>query len=65
MSIAELEKAVAQLPPKELDQFSKWFEGFASDQWDKQLEGDIASGKLDRLANKADKDFEVGRCTEL
>jgi hypothetical protein len=65
MSITELEKAVAQLPPKELVQFSKWFEEFVSTQWDKQFESDVASGKLERLGRKADKDFESGRCTPL
>jgi len=65
MSLAELEKAVATLPPKELSEFSTWFEEFLSDQWDKKLEADIAAGKLDRLAAQADEDFEAGRCTAL
>jgi len=65
MSVIELEKAVAQLPPKELVQFSKWLEEFISTQWDKQFESDVAAGKLEHLGRKADKDFESGRCTPL
>ncbi|MDD5262671.1 MAG: hypothetical protein PHD76_12570 [Methylacidiphilales bacterium] len=65
MSVAELEKAVSLLPPQELSLFSQWFEEFVADQWDKQFEADVASGRLDRLALKADEDFEAGRCTPL
>ena len=65
MSVAELEKAVSRLPPQELSLFSKWFEEFVADQWDKQFEADVASGRLDHLARKADEDFEAGRCAPL
>lgn len=65
MSIIELEKAVSTLPPEELSEFSSWFEEFIADQWDKRFEADVAAGRLDHLAQKADKDFEAGRCTEL
>jgi hypothetical protein len=65
MSVTELKKAVVQLPPKELKQFSKWFEELLSTQWDKQFESDVAAGKLERLGRKADEDFESGHCTPL
>ncbi len=65
MSVKEIEQAVATLPPEELSAFSTWFEEFLADQWDKRFEADVASGKLDHLADKADKDFEAGRCTRL
>ncbi len=65
MSVAELEKAVSQLPPQDLTRFSNWFEEYLADQWDKKFEADVASGKLDPLARKADEDFEAGRCTPL
>ena len=65
MSLAELEKAVATLPPEEFSEFSSWFEDFLAEQWEKKLEADVATGKLDSLADKADKDFEAGRCGAL
>ena len=65
MSVADLEKAVSQLPPQDLTRFSAWFEEYLADQWDKKFEADVASGKLDKLARKADDDFEAGRCTSL
>ena len=65
MSAIELENAVQQLPPDELAQFARWFEHFAADLWDKLIEADIFAGRLDKLAAKADLDFESGRCTPL
>jgi hypothetical protein len=65
MSVLELEQAISQLPSEELSRFAKWFEEFMADEWDRQIERDIADGKLDHLARKADEDFEAGRCTPL
>jgi hypothetical protein len=64
-TVQEIEKAVAHLPKPELDKFREWFEEFDADLWDRQLEKDVRSGKLDALADQALKDLEEGRCTEL
>ena len=65
LSISEIEKSISSLPPEALAQFRAWFEAFDADQWDRQLEADAKSGKLDRLADQARADFEKGRCKEL
>jgi hypothetical protein len=65
MSVKELETEVTRLTKPELDAFIQWFEDFVSDLWDKQIETDIAKGKLDHLAKQADTQFETGRCTPL
>lgn len=65
MSVSELEKAISELPAEQLSQFAHWFEEYMADQWDRQIEQDAQSGKLDHLAAKADKDFEAGRCKPL
>jgi hypothetical protein len=65
MSVDELESAVSRLSPDELARFSDWFENFIADQWDRQIESDIAAGRLDAAGKKADEDFEAGRCTPL
>lgn len=46
MSLAELEKAVANLTPEELSEFSNWFEDFLAEQWEKRFEMDATIGKL-------------------
>ena len=53
MGIQELEQAVAELPPKELARFYKWFEEFDAQSWDKQWKTDAESGKLDKIAEQA------------
>jgi hypothetical protein len=65
MSAIELEQVVKNLPPQELRAFSEWFEQYTSDKWDEQIERDILSGRLNDLADKADKDFEAGRVSPL
>lgn len=65
MSLQELEDAVAHLPADQLKAFAAWFDEFLSDAWDRRIESDAASGKLDASARRADDDFEAGRCTPL
>jgi hypothetical protein len=65
MKIEELEAAVAQLSDEKLAEFSKWFEEFMADQWDRQIEADILAGRLDAAGQRADEDFIAGRATPL
>jgi hypothetical protein len=65
MSVDDLEKAVASLPPDQFASFREWFEAFAADQWDRQIGRDIKAGKLDRFAEEAVADFNGGRSREL
>jgi len=65
MSIQELEKAVTQLPTPELAQFTAWFEEYQANLWDKQIEQDALSGRLDALAEQANREFEAGHCHPL
>jgi hypothetical protein len=65
MSIQELERAVAQLPPKDLARFRAWFDEFDAQVWDRQFEADAKSGKLDRIAEQALYDYRAGKAKEL
>jgi hypothetical protein len=65
MSVLELEQAVSQLPAEELSQFATWFEEYMADEWDKQIERDVAAGKFDRIIAKVDADIDAGRSTPL
>jgi len=65
MGIEELQSAVAQLPSEDLDRFSRWFEEFLAEQWDRRIEADILAGRLEAAGRRADDEFEAGRCTPL
>ena len=60
-----VEQVVAQLSAEELAKFRRWFAEFDSDAWDKQLEQDVASGKLDVMAAEALADYRAGPVREL
>jgi hypothetical protein len=65
MNVEELQSAVAQLPGEELDRFSRWFEEFLAEQWDRHIEADILAGRLDAAGQRADEEFEAGHCSPL
>ena len=65
MTISEIEQAITELSPKELNCFRAWFEEFDAKAWDEQFEQDASSGKLDKFANKAISDFRAGKAKEL
>jgi hypothetical protein len=66
MTTAEdIEKAVEQLPPRELARFRAWFEAFDAKKFDAAIERDARAGKLDALAEGALAAHRAGRSREL
>lgn len=59
--LEELEQRIRNLPPKELARFRAWFLEFDHQVWDRQIEADAASGKLDGLVNEAMADYKAGK----
>ncbi|MGM4907844.1 hypothetical protein AB8B21_19650 [Tardiphaga sp. 866_E4_N2_1] len=64
-NVEDIEKAVESLPPAELERFRAWFEAFEAERFDRQIEADALSGRLDRLAEEALKAHRDGRTREL
>jgi len=64
-TVAEITGAVKRLPKKDLARFRKWFVEYDAAAWDKQLEADVAAGRLDALANEALREHKAGRTTNL
>lgn len=65
MSVSEIKEAVMKLSTEELTDLMKWFEEFSESQWDKQIEEDFESGKLDHLIKQARQEFRQGKCQEI
>jgi hypothetical protein len=65
MTIEDIEKAVAKLPPDQLAEFRAWFDEFDAARFDQRIERDADAGKLDRLAEQAIEDLRKGPAREL
>ena len=48
-AIHQLEEAVRTLSTEERAAFRAWFAAFDNDDWDRQMEIDVAAGRLDWL----------------
>ena len=64
-TIQEIEQAIRGLAPQELAVLRDWFVALDAENWDRQLEQDVATGRLDRFADEALRDLSEGRCTDL
>lgn len=64
-TVEEITGAVKRLPKRDLARFRKWFAEYEAAVWDRQLEEDIAAGRLDKFAREALRDHKAGRTTEL
>ena len=63
--VEELEREIQKLDRTELASLAQWFQGYASDEWDRQIESDIRSGRLDKLAEEALAEHEEGKTREI
>ena len=60
-----LEREVEQLAPEELAAFRASFVEHDWQAWDRELEQDVAAGRLDHLADEALAEYERDETTEL
>ena len=60
-TVESLERAVVNLPPRELAEFRRWFAEFDAAAWDAQIETDAAAGKFDALAAEALAEHRAGK----
>lgn len=63
--VEQIEREIQELTPTELGAFRRWYLEFDAQAWDRQIEEDARSGKLDSVAARALKAFESGSCSEL
>ena len=63
--VEKLENEVRQLNLDERATFRDWFRRYDSDEWDKEIERDVAAGRLDKLAEEAIAAHKAGRTREI
>ena len=63
--LEKLEQEILQLSPGDLAKLRAWFIELDHHLWDKQIEGDVAAGKLDRLIAEARAEFKAGKVRKI
>lgn len=58
MSVQEIERAIAQLPKNELSELMTWLDNYRHKVWDKQIENDLESSRLDALLAEVEAEAE-------
>lgn len=63
-TVAQISGAIRRLPRKDLARLRKWFSEFDAVQWDREFEADVATGRLDEVAEEVRRDWRAGRTTD-
>ena len=64
-SLLEIEAAIAQLPEDDVRKLSVWLQKYLDEMWDRQIEADLTSGKLNKLLAKAEADIAANQVRDL
>ena len=64
-TVAEIESALRSLPIHDARTVADWLQDYLDQQWDRQIEQDAKSGKLDKLAAEALAEYKAGQCKPL
>jgi hypothetical protein len=64
-TLPEIEAAIKKLPEGDVRQLSVWLQEYLDEMWDRQIEADLASGKLDELISQAEADIAANRVKSL
>ena len=65
ITLLEIETAIKQLPEGDIRQLSGWLQAYMDEMWDRQIEADLVSGKLDHLIDRAEADIAANKIKDL
>ena len=60
-TVADIEKALQTIPLEDARRVADWLQHYLDEKWDTQMDADIDSGRLDKLADNAIEDYRAGR----
>jgi len=63
--VQALEEEIGKLSEAELAELREWFAERDAEEWDREIERDAASGKLDKLFEKSVADYLAGKSREI
>lgn len=59
-TISEIEAAISRLPANELAELMEWLQQHHAEAWDRQIEADLESGRLESLLSKVEGEYQAG-----
>lgn len=65
MTLEQLESEILKLPPRDFRKLADWLAERDQERWDRQLEQDVAAGRLDALTDEAIREHQAGRTQPL
>lgn len=63
--VQALEEEIEKLSPEELAELRVWIDEREAEAWDREIERDAASGKLDKLFERSVTDHRAGKSREI
>jgi len=63
--LLEIKAAIEELPGNDVRQLAMWLQDYLDETWDRQIETDLESGKLNNLITKAEADIEANQVRDL
>lgn len=63
--VEQLEEEIKKLSPEEFAKLREWLLEVDWQEWDREIERDAASGKLDKLLEKSLADHRAGKSREI
>jgi hypothetical protein len=61
--LSEIEAAIERLPREDAFTLAEWLREHLDDEWDREFEADVASGRLDTIAERAIDAHRAGNST--
>jgi len=63
--LPEIEAAIKRLPENDVRSLAVWLQDYLDERWDRQIEDDLASGKLNHLIAKAEADIANNQVRDI
>jgi hypothetical protein len=62
-TVEQIEAAIEKLPREDFFRLRDWMRDRFDDEWDRQIEDDVRSGRLDAVAREALAEYRAGKST--
>jgi hypothetical protein len=64
-TLEQIETAILTLSDQDFEALKQWFTDLDYEHWDRQIEQDIANGRLNAFGQEALTEFRAGHCQTI